>query len=97
MKKIILDTNVPTKASVSPECCKENELVMQKKCMEYIENLVNNKEIRLVLDADFEIFKEYRNNVSDKSKHLVLFFMGARGSRWLGFLGFLGLLGILGG
>lgn len=77
MRKIILDTNVPVKASVLPESCCVNELVMQKKCMEYINDLVNSKDSKIVLDMDFEILNEYRNNVSDKSNMGKIFF------RWL--------------
>lgn len=74
MSKIILDTNVPTKASISPQLCHENELEMQKKCMKYIGDLVNNKETKLVLDADFEILKEYQNNVCKNSNMGKIFF-----------------------
>ncbi len=74
MRKIILDTNVPVKASVSPESCSVNKLVMKKKCMEYINDLVNSKDTKIVLDMDFEILNEYRNNVSDKSNMGKIFF-----------------------
>lgn len=74
MSKIILDTNVPTKASISPQLCPENELQMQKRCMKYIGELVNSKDTKLVFDADFEILKEYQNNVCKNSNMGKIFF-----------------------
>ena len=74
MSKIVLDTNVPTIASISPQLCQDKELVMQKKCVEYIGNLVKCKETKLVLDADFEILKEYQKNVCKNSNIGKIFF-----------------------
>ena len=77
MSKIILDTNVPVKASIAPNLCPEYELGMQKKCMEYIGQLANGSDKKLVLDADYEILKEYQNNVCKSSNMGKIFF------RWL--------------
>ena len=77
MNKIILDTNVPAKAAVSPATCPPEELKMQKACMEYIGELVKSKEKKLVLDLDHEIWKEYHNNVCNSSNIGKIFF------RWL--------------
>ena len=41
--KVILDTNVPAKAATAPNMCPVNELVVQKKCVEYINSLINGK------------------------------------------------------
>jgi len=74
MSKIILDTNVPVKASVSPATCPPDELEMQRACMEYIGELVQNQNKKLVLDLDYEILKEYRNNVYKNSSMGKIFF-----------------------
>lgn len=73
MSKIILDTNVPVKASVSPAVCPPDELEMQKACMEYMGKLIQTRNTRLVLDLDYEILKEYRNNVCKNSPMGMLF------------------------
>ena len=67
MSKIILDTNVPVKASVLSADCPLDELEMQRACIEYIGKLVQNQKIKLVLDLDYEILKEYRNNICKSS------------------------------
>lgn len=74
MSRIILDTNVPAKASVSPNSCPVEELEMQKACMEYIRALTMDKEKKLVLDLGYEIWKEYNNNVCRNSNMGKLFF-----------------------
>ena len=45
--------------------------------MEYIENLINGKNTKLVLDAGYEILKEYERNVCKNSNMGILFY------RWL--------------
>jgi hypothetical protein len=77
MSRIILDTNVPAKASVSPNSCPTEELNMQKACMEYVRALTQEKDKKLVLDLGHEIWKEYHNNICDNSNMGKLFF------RWL--------------
>lgn len=77
MIKVILDANVPAKAAVSPAFCPESDLQIQEKCMSYIENLVNEKDSKLVLDIGYEIMTEYRNNVCKDSNMGKIFF------RWL--------------
>ncbi len=74
MNKIILDTNVPAKAAVAPELCPAEELKMQKACMEYIGELTKNKDKKLVLDLDHEIWKEYHTNVYGNSNMGKIFF-----------------------
>lgn len=74
MDKIILDTNVPAKAAVSPESCPAEELKMQRACMKYIEELTENKNRKLVLDLDHEIWKEYHTNVYKNSNMGKIFF-----------------------
>ena len=74
MSKIILDTNVPAKAAVAPEACPSEELKMQKACMEYIRELTKNKDKKLVLDLDHEIWKEYHTNVYGNSNMGKIFF-----------------------
>ena len=77
MDRIILDTNVPAKASAAPQLCPEEELEMQRACIEYIGELVRRSDKELVLDLDYEIWKEYHNNVSKETGMGKLFF------RWL--------------
>ncbi len=74
--KVILDTNVPAKAATAPNLCPLEELAVQGKCMEYIFELINGQ-TKLVLDADYEIVKEYRNNV-DKTSNMGILFL-----KWL--------------
>lgn len=59
MGRIILDTNVPAKASVSPNSCPIEELEMQRACMEYVKALTIGQDKKLVLDLGHEIWKEY--------------------------------------
>lgn len=49
MDRIILDTNVPAKASTAPPLCLTEELEMQKACIEYIGELVRRNDKKLVL------------------------------------------------
>ena len=77
MGRIILDTNVPAKAAVSPNACPMEELELQRACMEYIRMLTVEQDKKLVLDLDYEILKEYQNNVCKDSSMGKLFF------RWL--------------
>ncbi|WP_373212751.1 hypothetical protein [Ruminococcus sp. 5_1_39BFAA] len=77
MNRIILDTNVPAKASVAPDSCPNEELKMQRACMEYVGKLTMGQEKKLVLDLGHEIWKEYHNNVCKDSNMGKLFF------RWL--------------
>lgn len=63
INKIIMDTNVAVKAATPQQDCKDEELDMQEKCMEFIGEFVNNPESKLVLDLDYEIIKEYRNRI----------------------------------
>lgn len=65
--KIIMDTNVAAKAATRLAECKDEELDVQRKCMEFVKNFVDNPESKLVLDADYEIAKEYRNRISMKT------------------------------
>lgn len=74
--KVIVDANVPAKASTPPNLCVSDELIVQRKCIEYIERLINGND-ELVLDLDYEIVNEYRNNVDASSNIGRLFF------RWL--------------
>ena len=62
--KIIMDTNVAAKAATPVKECKEEELDLQQECMAFIKGFVDNPDSKLVLDADYEISKEYRNRVS---------------------------------
>lgn len=62
--KIIMDTNVAAKAATPIEECKDEELNLQKECMVFIKDFVDNPGSKLVLDADYEISKEYRNRIS---------------------------------
>lgn len=77
MDRIILDTNVPAKASTPPEACPPEELEIQKSCMEYIRDLTHNTDRKLVLDLEHEIWNEYHNNVIQNSNIGKIFF------RWL--------------
>jgi hypothetical protein len=77
VSKVILDTNVPVMASVAPNLCKDEELVMQKKCMEYIRQLTTKGDNKIVLDMKHEIMTEYENNVNKNTSMGKLFF------RWL--------------
>lgn len=77
MSKIILDTNVPAKASIPPNSCPEEELEMQRACMEYIRTLTTGRDKKLVLDLGHEIWKEYQNNVCKDSG------MGKQFFKWL--------------
>lgn len=74
MCRIVLDTNVPVKASIPPNECLAEELEMQKACMEYIRELTIKQDKKLVLDMNFEILKEYENNVLKNSNMGKLFF-----------------------
>lgn len=65
--KIIMDTNVAAKAATRLAECKDEELDVQRKCMEFVKNFVDNPKSKLVLDADYEIAKEYRNRISMKT------------------------------
>ncbi|MDO4339912.1 MAG: hypothetical protein Q4C91_17775 [Eubacteriales bacterium] len=65
--KIIMDTNVAAKAATPLTECKDEELDVQQKCMRFIKNFVDNSESKLVLDADYQIIKEYRNRISMKT------------------------------
>lgn len=62
--KIIMDTNVAAKAATPIKECKEEELDLQQECMAFIKRFVDNPDSKLVLDADYEISKEYRNRIS---------------------------------
>lgn len=77
MGRIILDTNVPAKAAVSPNSCSPEALEMQSACMEYIRKLTIGQDNKLVLDLDYEICREYQNNVCKDSNLGKIFF------RWL--------------
>lgn len=61
--KVIMDTNVPAKAATSPLECKEEELDMQKACIEYVQAFVRNPESKLVMDLGNEIGAEYRRRI----------------------------------
>ena len=65
--KIIMDTNVAAKAATPIKECKEEELDLQQECMAFIKRFVDNPDSKLVLDADYEISKEYRNRISMNS------------------------------
>ena len=74
--KVILDTNVPVKAATAPNMCPSDELSVQRKCMEYVNSLITGT-TKLVLDVDYEIIREYRNNI-DKSSNMGILFL-----KWL--------------
>lgn len=61
--KVIMDTNVPAKAATAPQDCKEEELDMQRDCIEFIQNFIHNPESKLVVDMDYEILREYENRI----------------------------------
>lgn len=61
--KIIMDTNVAVKAATPEQDCKDEELDVRKKCIEFIGEFVKNSESKLVLDLDYEIINEYRNRI----------------------------------
>ena len=71
--KVILDTNVHAKAATAPNRCPKEELIVQKNCMDYVYGLIKGK-TKLVLDADYVIFREYQNNVDNTSSMGKLFF-----------------------
>lgn len=74
MDRVILDTNVPAKASIAPQSCPIEELDMQEKCMEYIGELIRKNDKKLVLDLGYEIWKEYHNHVCKDTSMGRLFF-----------------------
>lgn len=61
--KIIMDTNVAVKAATPQQDCKDEELEMREKCIQFIGEFVNNPKSQLVLDMDYEIIGEYRNRI----------------------------------
>ncbi|MEY8411284.1 hypothetical protein AALB51_08525 [Lachnospiraceae bacterium 62-26] len=61
--KIIMDTNVAVKAAIPKLDCKDEELHVRSKCVEFIGRFVKNPKSKLVLDLDYEIIKEYRNRI----------------------------------
>ena len=61
--KVIMDTNVPVKAATSVRDCKDEELEMQKQCIEYIKKFIDNPKSKLVLDIDYKILREYYNRI----------------------------------
>lgn len=65
MDKCIIDTNVPTKASYPVNERKEDELELIGSCIDFIHEFINNEESKLVLDCDWEIVGEYKNNIKD--------------------------------
>lgn len=65
--KIIMDTNVAAKAATRVAECKDEELNVQRKCMKFLKDFVDSPESRLVLDADYEIIREYRNRITMKT------------------------------
>jgi hypothetical protein len=77
VSKVVLDTNVPVMASVAPNLCKDEDLVLQTKCMEYIRQFTTNKDNKIVLDMGHEIMTEYENNINKNTSMGNLFF------RWL--------------
>ena len=58
-----MDTNVAVKAATPQKDCKDEELEMREKCIQFIGEFVNNPESQLVLDLDYEIIGEYRNRI----------------------------------
>lgn len=62
--KVIMDTNVAAKAATPVAECKDEELNLQKECMMFLKNFLDNPKSKLVLDADYEISREYRNRIS---------------------------------
>lgn len=59
-----MDTNVAAKAATPLTECKDEELDVQQKCMRFIKSFVDNQESKLVLDAEYEIVREYRKRIS---------------------------------
>lgn len=72
--KVIMDTNVPAKAAALPQECRDEELDMQKACMEYVREFTKNPESKLVLDFDYEILKEYQDNIPSDTEMGRIFF-----------------------
>jgi hypothetical protein len=58
-----MDTNVPAKAATPIQECKDEELEMQRDCMEYMKQFTENPDSKLVIDLDREILKEYYNRI----------------------------------
>lgn len=61
--KCILDTNVPVKASYALQDYRDEELELIGACTEFIHELLNDPESKLVLDMDWEIIGEYKRNI----------------------------------
>ena len=86
--KIIMDTNVAAKAATPVQECKEEELDLQKECMAFIKSFVDNPDSKLVLDADYEISREYRNRISmstpwGKYSGVGLIYISSALRRWI--------------
>lgn len=62
-----MDTNVAAKAATRLAECKDEELDVRRKCMQFVKGFVDDPTSKLVLDADYEITNEYRNRISMKT------------------------------